>query len=256
MASSSSRPTDPAALLALLWGAEGDVVRRGPARSRTLAEVVEAGIATADRGGLAAVTMRAVAGALDVSTMALYGYVPGRDALVALMTDRVYLQMPRPSLADLPGRRRLERIADLNRQLFTAHRWVADGSSARPPLGPGVMAKYEYELGAFAGLGLDDVTTDDCLTYLLTFVDGAARAGLAAESTRLGSGTSDQEWWERHQPLLARVFDEERYPTAARVGTASATARGTAYDPDQAYRFGLALTVDAICSLVPGAGSR
>jgi AcrR family transcriptional regulator len=251
---SPSRPTDPAELLALLWGSPGSAVRRGPARSRTLEEVVRAGIVTADRGGLAAVTMRAVAGAVDVSTMSLYSYVPGRDALVALMADRVYLEMPKPSLADLPGRGRLERVADVNRQLLTAHPWVADGSSARPPLGPGVMAKYEYELGAFEGLGLDDGTTDDCLTYLLTFVGGAARAGLAAGSTRVSSGTSDQEWWDQHQPLLARVFDEERYPTAVRVGTASATARGTAYDPDQAYRFGLALTIDAIFSLVPGAG--
>lgn len=237
-------------LLALLWESPDVSSRRGPDRSRTLVEVVGAGIDTADGNGLSAVTMRAVARVLDISTMSLYSYVPGKDALVALMVDRVYQQMPRPTFDGLKGADRLQQLADLNRSLFLVHPWLADSSSARPPLGPGVMTKYEYELSAFAGLGLDDVTTDDCLTYLLTFVHGAARASLAVTGSQLESGTSDQEWWNQYQPLLARVFDEQRYPTAARIGTAAGTARGAAYDPDQAYRFGLLRTIDAIQSLV------
>jgi len=244
------RPLDARELLALLWESPGAPSRRGPDRSRTLVEVVDAGIAVADRGGLPAVTMRAVARVLDVSTMSLYSYLPGKDALVALMVDRLYHQMPRPPLDGLEGAERLRAVADLNRKLFLTHPWLADSSSARPPLGPGVMAKYEYELSAFAGFGLDDVTTDDCLTYLLTFVHGAARASLSALNHQLESGTTDQEWWNQYQPLFARVFDEQRYPTAARVGSAAGTARGSAYSPDQAYRFGLDRTIDAIRALV------
>lgn len=250
MVKPSGRGVDAGELLALLWESPDVSSRRGPDRSRTLVEVVDAGIDTADRNGLSAVTMRAVARVLDVSTMSLYSYVPGKDALVALMVDRVYEQMPRPSFDGVKGADRLQRVADLNRRLFLVHPWLADSSSARPPLGPGVMAKYEYELSAFDGWGLDDITTDDCLTYLLTFVHGAARASLAVIGSQLDSGTTDQEWWNQHQPLFAQIFDEERYPTASRVGTAAGTARGTAYDPDQAYRFGLLRTIDAIQSLV------
>jgi hypothetical protein len=49
-----------------------------------------------------------------------------------------------------------------------------------------VAAKYEHELRAFAGMGLDDVQTDSALTYLLGFVrqrpDGLERVldGLGA----------------------------------------------------------------------------
>jgi hypothetical protein len=39
-----------------------------------------------------------------------------------------------------------------------------------------MAAKYEHELRAFAGMGLDDVQTDSALTYLLGFVQAAARA--------------------------------------------------------------------------------
>ena len=250
MTGRQSRAADPSRLLALLWQSAEAVPRRGPDRSRTLVEVVDAGINIADSGGLPAVTMRAVAQALSLSTMSLYSYVPGKDALVALMIDRLYGQMPRPPLIALPGPERLRQVADLNRQLFLAHPWLADSSSARPPLGPGVMAKYEYELSAFAGMGLDDVTTDDCLTYLITYVHGAARASTSAATQQLESGTTDQEWWDQHQPLLAQVFDEQRYPTATRVGTAAGTARGSAYDPDIAYRFGLDRTIYAIQALI------
>jgi AcrR family transcriptional regulator len=245
------RAVEPVELLRLLWQPAGTGARRGPDRARTLAEVVAAGIAVADRGGVAAATMRAVAAALGVSTMSLYSHVPGKDALVALMVDRLYAQMPRPTTDGRTGREALRQVADLNRQLLLSHPWLADSSSARPPLGPGVLAKYEYELTAFAGLGLDDVTTDDCLTYLLTFVHGATRADLAARDHRRDSGTTDQEWWDQYQPLLAQVFDERRYPTATRVGTAAGTARGSAYDADQAYRFGLDRTLEAILTLVP-----
>jgi hypothetical protein len=36
-------------------------------------------------------------------------------------------------------------------------------STLRPPLGPGLIGKYEHELAAFDGLGLTDVQMDDCL---------------------------------------------------------------------------------------------
>jgi hypothetical protein len=36
------------------------------------------------------------------------------------------------------------------------------------------MAKYEHELSALDGLGLDAVETDDCLTCLLAFVRSCA----------------------------------------------------------------------------------
>lgn len=248
MAQPSGRPVDAGELLALLWQPDSPS-RRGPERSRSLSDVVRAATRIADQAGLAAVTMRAVAQAVGVSPMSLYGYVPGKDALVALMIDQVYDQMAKPSFGARPAADRLRQVADLNRQLFLTHPWLADRSSARPPLGPGVMAKYEYELTGFAGLGLDDVTTDDCLTYLLTYVHGAARARLAVLETQRETGTTDQEWWDRYQPLFARVFDARRYPTAARVGAAAGAARGTAYDPDQSYTFGLDRTIEAILSL-------
>ena len=210
----------------------------------------------ADRDGIEGLSMRTVARELGVSPMSLYTYVPGKAELLDLMLDRLYLRMGRPPLEDRPWRGRLEAVAHSNRALFQQHPWLVSVGTARPPLGPGVMSKYEYELRAFDGLGLDDVTVDDCLTYLLTFVQAAARAGIETRESELDTAMSDRQWWDAHASLLGQVFDEAVYPTAARVGSAAGAAHGSAYDPEHAYAFGLARVLDGIQVLVDGPAHR
>jgi AcrR family transcriptional regulator len=238
--------------LRLLWRHQQPLrPRRGPRPAHTVDDVVNTAISLADHTGLEALGMRQVAEALGVSTMSLYTYVPGKTELVSLMVDTVYARMPSPPLAGIGWRQRLGTVADTNRALVQAHPWLVSISTARPPLGPGVMAKYEHELSAFDGLGLDDVTVDDCLTLLLTFVNGLSRAAVAARAAEQASGFSDEQWWEANAPLLASMFDPNTFPRAARIGTAAGAANGSAYDPTRAYEFGLNRILDAITALLP-----
>ena len=164
--------------------------------------------------------------------MTLYTYVPGKAELLDLMLDALWLAMPRE--ADPTVRS----VADANRALYAAHPWAARVTTARPPLGPGLLAKYEHELGAFDGLGLSDVDMDAALTLVLGFVQGIAAQEPAA--------TPDAEWWEAAGPLLAEVVDPERYPLASRVGTAAGEAQGGAYDAERAYRVRLGCLLDLV----------
>lgn len=50
--------------------------------------------------------------------------------------------------------------------------------------------------------------------------------------------------------MLQTVFDPERYPTAARVGSAAGSEQGGAYDPDRAYDFGLARVLDGLAAFI------
>ncbi len=59
----------------------------------------------------------------------------------------------------------------------------------------------------------------------------------------------------RQRPLLARVFDETKYPTAARVGAAAGAAHGAAYDPDHVYTFGLQRILDGPGALIDTSGA-
>jgi hypothetical protein len=151
-------------------------------------------------------------------------------------------------------RQRLVAVARDNRALFEAHPWAAAISTSRPPLGPRLMAKYEHELSALADSGLDDVETDAALTFVLDFVRSAALAAHDARATRDDTGMTDEEWWAANAPLLARIVDEDAYPTAARVGAAAGAAQSGAYSPDHAWEFGLARVLDGLGVLIEQRG--
>jgi AcrR family transcriptional regulator len=244
---------DPARTLELLWRDEGEAGRsRGPRPGLTVSRIVRSAIGVAQADGLAAVTMRRIATELQVSPMALYTYVPGKNELIDVMLDTVYLEMSRTPPAGPGWRERVAAIAHDNRALYVAHPWIAGIAVSRPPLGPGVMAKYESELAAFDGLGLSDVHRDAALTFVLGFVETWARADLAARAAVAGSAMTDAQWWAASGPLLARVLDPERYPLASRVGSAAGAAYDGATDPAYAYEFGLERVLDGLAALLPG----
>lgn len=255
---------DPARTLALLWRDPEIVPRHGPRQTLSIDAVVAAATVLADAGGLQAVTMRGVAQTLGVAPMTLYTYVPGKAELLDLMLDAAYSGMPHTATSGQPWRDRLTAIAEENLALFHAHPWAAELSTVRPPLGPGMLAKYEHELSALEGLGLDDVEMDASLTYLLSFVQAGARAAADARAGARESAQGDAQWWARNAPLLAARVDEVDYPIAARVGSAAGAAHGAAFSPEHAYRFGLDRVLDGLAALIeqrsgssaPGARER
>ncbi|GAA4596125.1 AcrR family transcriptional regulator [Actinoplanes octamycinicus] len=239
----------------LLWFPEAAERKRGRRPGLTVARVVETGIALADAEGLDAVSMRRVAADLGVVPMTLYTYVPDKATLLDLMLDRVYLAMPRRELPDRPWRERLAAIAEENRELVAEHPWVAGLPANRPPLGPGLMAKYEHELRALDGCGLTDLEIDSALTFLIGFVQSAARTAADMRAAEARMPETDWEWWQERGPIFEVVFDQHAYPTATRVGAAAGEALGAAYDPDHAYEFGLQRVLDGLGVLIDGRGA-
>jgi hypothetical protein len=185
--------------------------------------------------------------------MSLYTYVPGKAELLDVMLDTVYGETARPE--DVPGgwRERLRLIARENWALYLRHPWLLHVATSRPVLGPNFTAKYDYELRAIEGIGLDDVEMDAVLTLITGFVHGTARGAVEAAEAERQTGVDDQQWWAAHAPFLALIADADRFPTASRVGEAAAAAHGSAYDPEHAFTFGLERVLDGIQVLV---GSR
>lgn len=241
---------DPDRTLALLWRDPSAVPRRGPRQALSLDRVLDVAVTLADDEGLSAVSMRRIAEVLGVAPMTIYTYVPGKAELLDLMLDAAYRSMPRPDLTGQPWRERLRAVATGNRAFYLAHPWAVTVSTHRPLLGPGQMAKYEYELHALDGLDLPDLDRDDALAHLLAFVRQHALGALDARNTARDSAVTDQQWWEANEPLLRRVLDPDAYPLAVRVGTAAGVANGSAWDPDRAWAFGLERTLDGLAALV------
>jgi len=237
--------------MALLWGT-AKRPSRGPKPGLSVEKIVRVAIEAADAEGLEALSMRRVAKQLGVSTMSLYTYVPAKAELVDVMLDAVMGEAVKPVEETGGGwRARLELVARENWTLYHRHPWMLHvAAMSRPPLGPNVISKYDHELRAVDGIGLTDVEMDSVLTLVLGYVQGAARNAVEASQAERRTGTTDDEWWAANAPLLEKVFDAERYPTAARVGAAAGAAYEAAYDPEHAFEFGLQRVLDGIEVLV------
>ncbi|MEU3351507.1 GntR family transcriptional regulator [Streptomyces sp. NPDC037389] len=103
--------------------------RRDPAPALTRDRVVRVAIAVADAGGSGALSMRAIAAELGVSTMVLYRHVPGKDELLALMADTVFGETRIVVCAPDGWRARLEASARAQWALYRRHPWLAKSAS-------------------------------------------------------------------------------------------------------------------------------
>jgi AcrR family transcriptional regulator len=239
---------DPVRTLELLWGTrERSGLGRKPELS--LDQIVSAAIEVADSDGLDNLSMRRVADRLGTGTMSLYRHVPGKTELFDVMVDRASAEA---RYEDRPEewRPRLEQVARVNRTLFERHPWLMTLFPRRPPLGPGVIAKYDAELRAVEGIGLTDVEMDSALTLVLGYVRDATASLLEWKKLSERADQSDDEWWATLAPHLDRVLDRERYPLAVRVGTAATTHYNGVHDAEHAFEFGLQRVLDGIESFL------
>jgi AcrR family transcriptional regulator len=243
MAREHSSAGDPTSSLVLLWrtpGARASPSGLGPDR------IVQGAIDLADADGLSAVSMRRVADRLGAGTMSLYTHVPGKAELLDAMLDVVLAETARPQ--DVPGgwRGRLEVVARENLALLRRHPWILEVDIGRPPLGPNMIAKYDYELRAVEGIGLTDPEMDAVVTLVLSHAAGAARATADAKGAQEDTGLTTGQWWSRSAPLLHQYLSPDRYPIAVRVGAAVARSNNGAHDRDHAFAFGLQRLLDGI----------
>ena len=119
----------------------------------------------------------------------------------------------------------------------------------RPVLGPNVIARYDHELAAVDGIGLTDVEMDAVISLLAGHVEGAARRSLESAHAERRTGVSDEAWWEARAPILERLLDPERFPTAVRVGAAAGEEHNAAYAPEHTFEFGLQRILDGVEAL-------
>ncbi|EHR52632.1 transcriptional regulator [Saccharomonospora marina XMU15] len=245
---------DPKRSMELLWGIQ-ERPRRGPKPRLTVDRIAAAAIAIANAEGLEAVSMRRLATDLGVTAMSLYGYVPSKAELVDLMVDRVHAEACEDEEEPGGWRDRLARAARRTWELYLRHPWLLQVATTRPVLGPNLIAKYDRDLRAVAGIGLTSIEMDLVVTLVVNYVHGAARGAVEYAQAERATGIADEEWWRRYEPLLTKVFDAEKFPVAAEVGAAAGQEYGAA-DPARAFEFGLERLLDGVAVLVEQAARR
>ncbi|GIG88317.1 TetR/AcrR family transcriptional regulator C-terminal domain-containing protein [Plantactinospora endophytica] len=230
---------------------EGGGGAPGTTNGLSLDQIVRVAVGLADAHGLATLSMRRLASALDAGAMSLYRYVPGRAELVDLMVETVFGEIEYPEPGPAGWRARIELTARREWAMYQRHPWVLPivAGTRRPPLGPNVLASVEWVLDAVDGFGLDPATMLQIYLMVSDYVQGAARyAGIEAEAERR-TGLSSEQWWVAETSTLTRLFGTGRFPVLSRLiqqaGDDPATGR-------QDFEFGLRRVLDGLAVFLAG----
>ncbi|MFJ9780695.1 TetR/AcrR family transcriptional regulator [Amycolatopsis sp. NPDC101161] len=198
--------------------------------------IVRAAIRLADADGLAAVSLRKVAGVLDVGPMRLYGYIDTKEELLDLMVDDVYATI-RP-VGD-GWREVLLSLAELTRRAAQRHEWFADLLGGRPQLGPHALARGEAVLAGLKGIDVDAVMP--VVKAVNAYVVGAVRREITERRAERSTGLNEAEWQRTYGPYLERTFATGRYPALEKV-----IREAVHWDVNETFRIGLGYLLDGI----------
>jgi AcrR family transcriptional regulator len=246
----SDAPADPHRLpryLQLLWGVEVPG-RRGPKPGRTIQELGAAGVRIADRDGLDAVSMKAVAAEVGMTTMSLYRYVDAKEQLFEVMVDVAY--GPPPTEPDRAWRPHLERWARRLAAVLVEHPWLVTVPLTSPPSTPNALAWTDAGLVAFAGTALP---TADRLSSLLV-IDGYVRAHvrMSVQFGLLGPPAAPDPDDVPYAIGVGSLLTGERYAALAQALPSLADDGEPFYDVELA--FGIGVVLDGIGVRVAASG--
>lgn len=183
----------------------------------TRAQIVAAAIALVDRDGLAALSMRRLAGELAVGPMSLYYHVPDRAALEDLIFDAVMGEVD--FSGDDPTLDAEERALRLGRTLratLLAHPNTVPITLSRSARTPGQLRPVERMLGILYDMGLEptdaiaavDIIGQYVFGTTLAYVNHLAQEGQTPDvpDTDADSGIAPEEF-----PNLLRAIKESAY---------------------------------------------
>ena len=154
----------------------------GTARPRLSAlQIATAGVAIADRDGLAALSMRKVADVVGSGTMSLYHYVKTRDELLMLMHDTVIGELELPPAPVEDWRSEMMRVGPRMRATAARHPWISGLPFPSDP-GPNFTALRTYlQRVDYEGLTVNQAI--DLIRTVLAFVHGIIAMEASEQAT-------------------------------------------------------------------------
>lgn len=196
--------------------------------------IVARAIVLADARGLDALTMRALAAALDVQAMSLYHHVPNKDALLDFMVDGVIAEVQLPC-AERPWRQALlERATSLHAALLR-HPWAAGLIMSRVNTGPSMLDLVDATVACLLAAGFSIAEADHAWNALDSYVFGFTLQQLNSPLSP-DSYADEAAAWLPSAPLAER-------PALAAMAEAVATG---AHDGVNFLGFGLDLLLDGL----------
>lgn len=206
----------------------------------TVERLVDAAIAIADQGGIAALNMRAVARALSVTPMSLYHHVADKEALIDAMVDRVIGAIRLPDHTR-PWRQELAARAHSARAVLGRHAWAVALLDSRSSPGPATLRHHDAVLGTLfaAGFGAAQaghaVALLDACVYGYVLQEAALPIDDSTDAADLAAGIMGQ-------------LSPQTHPHLVRFAAERVMAPG--YDFGAEFAVGLDLVLDGLERLI------
>lgn len=203
-------------------------------------QVLDAALAVADEGGLAAITMASVGARLGVEAMSLYRHIGNKERMLDGLVDRVFAEIEVPREAegwrDAMRRRAISAQAALRR-----HPWAIGLMESRAQPGPATLAHHDANVGVLLDAGFTGRETIRIYNLIDSYVYGFAlqEATLPFSTTEEMASLSEQ--------MLAAVADA--YP---HLGAVQRELVGSRFVYADEFEAGLEIILAALPS--PAAG--
>lgn len=209
----------------------------------TRERVLRAATALADRGGLEALTMRALADDLGVAPMALYRHVANKEDLVDGLVDLVYREIELPT-ADGDWATSMRQRAISLRDALLRHRWAINLMESRVNPGPANLRHHDAVIASLRAGGFDMELVAHVYSLLDAYIYGFAltKMNLPFDSTT--------DIAEMAQEML-EPYPHDEYPNLVAFITEHALKPG--YDFANEFEYGLDLILDNIGGARPPA---
>jgi AcrR family transcriptional regulator len=198
--------------------------------------VLDGAIALADEIGVHALTIRRLADALDTKPMTIYHHLPGKEAILDGMIDRVFAQIDQPP-AGLGWKAAMRHRCMSARQVLNQHPWAAPLMEARTNRGPETLGHHDAVLGCLRGGGLSLQMTAHVYALLDSYVYGFALVEASLPTT---GGTEMADLASG----LIEPLPHDTFPHLSEFTTGHVLQPG--YDYRTEFEFGLDLILDAL----------
>ncbi|GAA1541766.1 MULTISPECIES: TetR/AcrR family transcriptional regulator [Brevibacterium] len=190
-----------------VWFRNAPQRRRAPALNRD--RIVTAAVDLLDRDGIDGLSLRKLAGGLEVHATSLYWHVNTKDDVVDLALDEVFAEINLPVGEQAEGRR--EFIATYMQQLramLLRHPWAAALAGTRPLAGPNALARSEAVYAALDMAGFTGAELSAAASAVTNLV-------VASASTQ--AAWANQAEAESRDALQERIAAHDQdYPTLSK----------------------------------------
>jgi AcrR family transcriptional regulator len=209
-----------------------------------LGQIAATTVQIADAEGLRAVSMERVAAALDVTKMALYRYVPGKDSLLAIAVEQAVEEAPRKAEVRPGWRPGLDAWARQLRAVWQRHPWLPSATVGDRTMGPREVAWIECALGILDDTGLTAIERLDAVLVLC----GHVRNSTASDA----AGTQPWTVTSTHSTVLQMQRRGDAYPHLLETLADVRNHAVAAATSDRGWELGLRLLLDGLQAAING----